>query len=85
MNDWDGAEQHWDMAMKNEKDKIKGRGLYNKAVAAEVRGDLDGAYELAMESFNKYGNKKGRRYAMILNGRIMDREVLDEQMDGAPD
>lgn len=85
MNDWDGAEKHWDMAMTNPKEKIQGRGLYNKAIAAEVHGDLDKAYELAMEAYNRYGNKKARQYAMILNGRIMDREVLDEQMQGAPD
>ena len=85
MGDWEGADKHWDVAMTNEKEKIQGRGLYNKAVAAEVRGDLDKAYELAMEAFNRYGNKRARDYAMILNSRIMDREVLDEQMQGAPD
>lgn len=85
MNDWEGAEKHWDVAMTNEKEKIQGRGLYNKAVAAEVRGDLDRAYELAQEAYSRYGNRKAREYARILNGRILDREVLDEQMQGAPD
>lgn len=83
MNDWEAAEKHWDMAMTNEKDKIKGRALFNKALAAEVRGDLETAKDLALRSYERYGNKRARRYAVLLQQRIYDVQVLDEQMKGA--
>jgi len=85
MNDWDGAEKHWDVAMNNEKDKIKGRAMYNKAVSAEVHGDLDKAYELSRQAYDRYGNRKALRYADLLYQRMVDRDILDEQMQGAPE
>lgn len=84
MNDWKGAEKHWDVALTHEKDKVKGRALHNLAIATEVRGDLERAYKMAMESYNRYGNKKAGSYSYVLLDRMREREVLDQQMKGAP-
>lgn len=83
-NDWAAANEHWDMALTNEKEKIRGRALYNKALLAEVEGDLIRAHELALESYEKYGDKRGLRYAELLRARIHDVDRLEQQMQGAP-
>lgn len=83
MNDWEGAEKHWDMALTNEKEKIRGRALFNKALAQEVQGNLIEAHNIAARAYEEYGNKRARRYAQVLQQRIYDNDILNEQMKGA--
>lgn len=83
MDDWQAAEALWDQDLDHEKDKVRGRALFNKALAAEVHGDLETAKELAFAAYEKYGNKRARRYGLLLQSRIYDAQLLDEQMKGA--
>ncbi|MBL0019081.1 MAG: hypothetical protein IPP17_22320 [Bacteroidetes bacterium] len=73
----------WERATNDEKTKIKGRALYNLALAAEMDGDLVGASELAKDAYRKYDNRKAMTYRNILEQRIRDQERLKEQMEGA--
>jgi len=83
MNDWEGAEEHWDMALTNEKEKIRGRAMFNKALAAEVRGELRLAEEIAVRAYEEFGNKTALRYAETLRFRIQEVSRLERQMEGA--
>jgi hypothetical protein len=83
INDWAGAKQMWERATNDEKTKVKGRALYNLALAAEMYGDLEGASELAKDAYRKYDNRKSMTYRNILEQRIRDQERLKEQMEGA--
>ncbi|MEY3443672.1 MAG: hypothetical protein RLZZ519_1953 [Bacteroidota bacterium] len=83
INDWAGAKQMWERATDDEKTKVKGRALYNLALAAEMDGDLEGASELAKDAYRKYDIRKAMTYRNILEQRIRDQERLNEQMEGA--
>ncbi|MEM0998717.1 MAG: DUF6340 family protein [Bacteroidota bacterium] len=83
-DDWVQAEEWWDKALENPDPKVKGRAMFNKALAAELRGDLSTALEMATEAGRSYGNNRARSYAQTLRRRLTEQEILDEQMQGAP-
>ncbi len=82
---WESAEENWRSALDDEKLKNQGRAMYNLALAAEMRGELQEALENARLAGQKYNNKKALSYASRLRARIRDQELLSEQMEGAPD
>ncbi|MEM7039846.1 MAG: DUF6340 family protein [Bacteroidota bacterium] len=85
LQDWRGAEEHWNNATEFPKEKVQGRAYYNLALAAEMRGELNEALELCKKAGRTYGNKKAINYASIIRQRIRDQERLAEQMKGAPE
>ncbi|HHG85892.1 MAG TPA: hypothetical protein ENJ82_14185 [Bacteroidetes bacterium] len=83
--DWEKAEAWWDKALDDPKEKVRGRAMYNKALAAEMRGDLSLALDLATEAGQKYGDKRAYSYTATLRRRIAEQQILNEQMQGAPE
>ncbi len=84
-NDYEQAEAWWDKALDNPDPKIQGRAMFNKALAAELRGDLTTALQLATDAGKRFGNKKAFEYAKTIRQRLTEQEILDEQMKGAPE
>jgi len=61
--DWNGAMQIWQELAKSNKRKNAGRACLNMAVACEVIGKYDEAFQWAQKSYTDYRNKLGRDYA----------------------
>lgn len=80
VNDWEGAEQIWKQVVDRNLGKTSGKAAYNIAVAKEVMGDLYGAKEWAKIAYTDYNIKKAVDYTYVLNRRIRDQEILEEQM-----
>lgn len=80
VGNWEGAAQTWRSAIPAAPTKEAGRLAYNAAVAYEVLGDYDEAKRWAGDSWVKYGNKKGRDYVNIINNRIFQEDVANQQM-----
>lgn len=78
--DWDGAAEIWKKESLNADRKTAGMACYNMAVAAEVQGNLELAYEWANKSYKEFGNFKGATYASIIQSRMYDVQRLNEQM-----
>lgn len=78
--DWKGAAEMWKKEALNTDKTIAGRACYNMAVASEVEGKLDIAVKWAQDSYAKFGNKKARSYANVLQQRIQDNEKVKFQM-----
>ena len=49
-------------------------------VVEEVEGKLDIAVKWAQDSYTKFGNKKARGFANVLQQRIQDNEKVKMQM-----
>lgn len=84
LDDWAGAEELWEKGLNDPKLKNQGRAMYNLALAAEMRGQLQEALEKARDAGQKYDCRKAVGYASVIRGRIRDQERLAEQMEGAP-
>lgn len=84
-NDYEQAEAWWDKALDDPDPKVQGRAMFNKALAAELRGDLPTALQLATDAGKRFGNKKAFEYSKIIRQRLTEQEILDEQMKGAPE
>ncbi len=85
--DWKGAEKRWEKLSKSSDPKVKGRALYNLALAHEVRGELYPARKLAKQAAIQLGTRHSRRYIRVLDYRISQRKRVSEQMqreDPAP-
>lgn len=82
-NDWAGAKEFWQRAMDDPKEKVRGRAMFNMALAAEMDGKLADAADMAKEAGRKYNNRKALSYFYTLEQRIRDQERLNEQMKGA--
>lgn len=65
---WDIAEEQLQLGV-SEKDRIRGRVLYNLALVNEGQGDLDKAIEYAKQSALDCGNKEANNYLAILKTR----------------
>lgn len=81
VNQWEEAISSWKMGINNSSDgKLMGRMAYNIALGYEVIGDLYAAQEWAGKAYVDYGEKKGQAYAAQLRNRVINEEILDEQM-----
>ena len=80
INDWEGAAEIWKKEALNTEKKIAGRACYNMAVFCETRGNFDIALEWSKKAYSDFGNKKARSYTALINGRMRDRQVLQQQM-----
>lgn len=68
--DWDGAMQIWQPLTQHHKRNNAGRACLNMAVACEVKGDFQGAYDWAQKAYLDYRNKTARDYASVLKYRL---------------
>jgi len=79
-NNWEAATQIWENLSREPDPKIAGRAVYNLALAAEMRGELDQAIQHASRALREYRIKEARQYLMILERRKADEYRLDQQM-----
>lgn len=84
--DWTGAERAWKASRKTAEGDAKGRVLFNLAVAAERRGDIAGALELA-KAAKKHLRKpeKAEAYMAVLKERRRQAKTLAAQMVAEPE
>lgn len=67
-NKWDKAEAIWIKFSTNSSKKIRAKMEYNLALAAEMKGDLDGALEWALKSYQSvYSPKIDEYYKLLTN------------------
>jgi hypothetical protein len=81
-NKWPEARTLWEGLLSTEK-KTPGKAAYNIAISYEYEGNLIEAKKWAEKSYTEYGNKKARTYINILDRRIKDCNILEDQMKGA--
>jgi hypothetical protein len=77
---WDSAAELWSVELNNRKSKIAGRAYYNMAISYEINGNLDRAIEFASISYSDYGNSNALRYVNVLRNRIVEKQVLENQL-----
>jgi len=80
VNQWEQAIKSWTSGMVTADAKTAGRLSYNIAVAYEVIGDYGQAKDWATKSYVRFGNKNARQYASMLEQRIIQEEIVNEQM-----
>lgn len=81
VDQWEEAINSWKTGLNRSDDsKVMGRMAYNIALGYEVMGDLYAAQEWAGKAYIDYGEKKGQAYAAQLRSRVINEEILDEQM-----
>jgi len=78
--DWESAAEIWKKEALNKEKKIAGRACFNMAVFSETRGNFDLALEWSKKAYTDFGNKKARSYTALINNRMRDRAVLQQQM-----
>ncbi len=80
VNDWQGAAFLWETIANSSSRKTAGRAAYNRAIAAEVMGNLEEAKAWVSKAYVIYGNKKAKQYSQILDRRMFNNQQLDKQM-----
>ncbi|HDJ34558.1 MAG TPA: hypothetical protein ENF21_10745 [Bacteroidetes bacterium] len=76
----DEAARLWETYIDHPNRKIAGYACYNMALISELRNDLEGALQWATRSYRQYRIRKAAEYMSILNYRIMQADVLDQQL-----
>jgi hypothetical protein len=80
-NDWDKAIESLNLALENGRHrKVKGRAAHNLAVVYEILGDLEKSREYAQMAWGNFRIKQSKDYGFILNGRIQEQNVLNNQL-----
>lgn len=79
--DWENAAVIYERLSKSTSSKTAKRAMYNRAVAAEFLGDLDGALNWARRAADEYGLRQADRYIFTLRARLNELQRLDQQMD----
>lgn len=75
------AIQSWEEGLSLPADeKTYGKLCYNIALGKEVLGDLFLAKEWAAKAYTQYGFKPGRTYAEEIERRMMEDELLHQQL-----
>jgi len=82
VNDWDNVERLMDPLTRISDPKIAARACHNTAVAHEMKGELQLAYDWAKKAFSLHKKSIYRDYINKLAVRIMDQDKLKEQMEG---
>ncbi len=78
---WEEALDSWHRGLDQINDrKTGGRLCYNIALGYEVMNDLENARTWAGKAFTDFGYKKGRTYAQEISMRIMQEEIVREQL-----
>lgn len=79
-NSWDEAADVWQRLVDSPDLKISGMAAYNMALANEMNGELEIAIAWAKKSYEEFGNRKALNYLRILDKRLADRQILQQQM-----
>ena len=59
--------------------KVAGRACYNMGIINEINGDVDAALGWAQKAYEDYNIKLALRYSRILENRIFECEILNQQ------
>jgi len=70
VSNWEGAMETWTPLTKSNNRKNAGRACVNMAVACEVLGKTNEAFQWAKKAYEDYGNSVGREYANKLKYRL---------------
>ncbi|MFD2202233.1 DUF6340 family protein [Shivajiella indica] len=78
---WEEAIDTWKEGLnQNIDNKTAGRLCYNIALGHEVMGDLESSRFWAGKAFTDFGFKKGRTYSQEISQRILQEEIVREQL-----
>ncbi|MGB3149040.1 MAG: DUF6340 family protein [Maribacter sp.] len=77
---WQTAADLWEQDLNHPKAKIAGRAFYNMAIINEINGNLNEAINYASKSYSDYGTRNALRYVNILRNRIVEKQVLENQI-----
>lgn len=80
INAWKDAAELWQRHIDDSDPKIAGRAMFNLALANEIEGDLDTAYEWAKKSYDRFPKSSTRDYVNTINTRIWEQKRLKEQL-----
>jgi hypothetical protein len=80
-NDWDGAAEIWQRVISSDP-KNAGKANYNMALYYERKDELEEAMNFARKAAHDYHIKQAYQYMNILQGRIADRDRLNQQLNG---
>lgn len=81
VDQWQEAIVAWEKGLSMVSDpKTQGKFCFNLALAHEVLGDLTEAKNWAGKAYTQFGFKKGRGYARELEQRMMEEEMLRQQL-----
>src|SRR5690606_22830504 len=76
---WEGAAKVWIAETGHPNRKVAARATYNRAISAEIEGQLDEAMRWARQAYEQYGLKQALRYVRILEDRQYRNRVLELQ------
>jgi hypothetical protein len=79
-NRWQQATDVWKKEASSSDPEVAGRANYNMALACEKEGNLKLAIEYAKTSRDKYQNDKAIYYLRVLENRMRDQAVLEQQL-----
>jgi hypothetical protein len=79
--DWLEAARSWQLALENEKDKIKAMACHNMAVLYEIKNDLPKAMEWAILAQRHFEDKNNISYLEALKQRIVQNSLAVEQLE----
>jgi hypothetical protein len=80
--DWKSAIEAWTPVVNNGSRRKAGRAAFDIAVAYEVLGDLSKAKEWAAKSHTEFKDKQADDYYKMLDNRIVEEGIADQQMGG---
>ncbi len=84
VGNWKQAAEIWRTGLISAREKDAGYFAYNIAVAHEMMGNMDEAIRWAQRSYTEYGNRDGRSYVNMLNRRIENEAIVQQQMNLPP-
>lgn len=80
---WDEAGKLWKEETTHAKRKVAGRACYNMAIISEINGNLNEAMQWAQKAYEDYNCRLALSYVRILERRMINTEILDEQREVA--
>jgi len=81
VDEWENAIQSWEAGLSLPgDDKTYGKLCFNISLGYEVLGDLFLAKDWSARAYTEYGFKPGRAYARKLEQRMMEEEILKQQL-----
>lgn len=81
-NNWQQAVDAWQAAYRSEaSNNERGKLAYNLALGYEVLGNLSEAKKWITSSFVEHGNKQAQAYADVINERIDNEPLLQQQRE----
>ena len=72
----------WKLETTHAKRKVAGRACYNMAIISEINGNLSEAMQWAQKAYEDYNCRLGLTYVRMLEHRMINNDILDEQQSG---